>query len=57
MSVDLSHKELVYLLLLVNSDFCEKQHRTQQPTPFEASVFEKLDAERNRQEQNGEPSQ
>lgn len=45
MPLDLSHPELVYLLQLVNADFCEKQRRTQQPTPFEANVFEKLYAE------------
>jgi hypothetical protein len=38
----LTREELIYLLKLVNADFCDKQRRTQQPTPFEAEVYRKL---------------
>lgn len=44
MPLDLAHEELVYLMQLVNADFCEKQRRTGQETPFEATVFAKLSA-------------
>jgi hypothetical protein len=39
---DLTREDLVYLMQLVNTDFCEKQRKTQEPTPIEAEVFRKL---------------
>lgn len=45
MAVDLSHTELVYLIQLVNADFCEKQRKDGRETPFECVVFQKLYAE------------
>lgn len=45
MAADLSHDELVYLIQLVNMDFCAKQRKDGKDTPFEAEVFRKLFAE------------
>jgi hypothetical protein len=39
---DLTPEDLVYLMQLVNADFCNKQRKTQEPTPIEAEVFRKL---------------
>jgi hypothetical protein len=42
-SMDLTHDELVYLIQLVNSDFCNKQRKNPgMQTPFECTVYDKL---------------
>ena len=42
MTVDLQYDELVLLCQFVNKDFCDKQRKTNAPTPFEAQLFKKL---------------